>query len=88
VNAGKHACAATVTVYLGLKDDQLILNIQDDGKGFKVSETAEGFGIVNIRQRVNHLGGSFLIQSMVGTGTSVELMVKTRRTKKERSGDR
>lgn len=77
-NAGKYAGAATVTVFLCLKDDQLILNIYDDGSGFEVSECREGFGIVNIRQRVNYLKGSFKIQSVAGTGTSVEIVFNTK----------
>ena len=58
------------------RHDRLILNIYDDGKGFDSSDSHEGFGLVNIRQRVNHLKGSFKIQSIAGTGTSAEITIK------------
>jgi len=73
INAGKHAGAATVTVFLGMTDGHLVLKIYDNGNGFDCSDWSEGFGITNIRQRVNHLKGNFKLQSIIGTGTSAEI---------------
>jgi PAS domain S-box-containing protein len=90
VNVGKHAGSATVTVYLSQREDQLYLSIDDDGNGFELSGFSEGFGIVNIRQRVTHLGGNFKINSSVGTGTHVEISLNTkyaRKHKRERFND-
>jgi PAS domain S-box-containing protein len=84
MNAGKHSGAATVTVILHQKAEQLILNIQDDGKGFNASDCGRGFGIVNIRQRLNHLGGTFKIQSIAGTGTSAEISLNLKNIKHTR----
>jgi PAS domain S-box-containing protein len=80
INAGKHAAAATVTAFLGLADDHLVLKIYDNGNGFDTADCTEGFGITNIRQRVNYLKGNFKLHSIIGSGTSAEISIRMRST--------
>ena len=86
VNAGKHAAAATVRVSLYQNVDRVILNIDDDGVGFDPSNCRGGFGILNVRQRVNNLGGNFKIQSAVGTGTRAQILIYTGNAKQLDNG--
>jgi signal transduction histidine kinase len=48
----------------------LFLNVQDDGVGFSVKETAEpGLGLLGIEERVRELGGRVSIVSQPQKGT-------------------
>jgi len=73
MNVVKHAGAATVTASLRQKGDRLVLQIADDGMGFDAAGHQEGFGLANIRQRVNYLRGDFTIESSPGAGTRCEI---------------
>lgn len=73
INAGKHAEASTVSCLLFQDDERLVLNLQDDGKGFDPELCQEGFGLPSIRQRVNYLGGILTVKSTVGAGTTIEI---------------
>ncbi|GFO69045.1 hypothetical protein GMLC_26240 [Geomonas limicola] len=73
INAGKHAQASQVTCLLYQDEQRLILNLQDDGKGFDPERYQEGFGLPSIRQRVNYLGGTLTVKSKAGAGTTTEI---------------
>ena len=78
-NARKHSGAGKVNVTLSYMDDEVVLDVQDDGMGFdpdraskQLSDgSAGGFGLVAMRQRVDHLGGTLLIESAPGDGTTL-----------------
>ena len=74
VNVVKHANASRVIVELRRLDDRLSLQVHDDGDGFDATVVltgsgSGGFGLFNIRERLQLLGATFEIES--GTGTSV-----------------
>ncbi len=74
VNVVKHANASRVRVELRRLDDRLSLQVHDDGDGFDAAAVltgsgSGGFGLFNIRERLQLLGATFEIES--GTGTSV-----------------
>jgi signal transduction histidine kinase len=50
----------------------VICEIKDDGIGFVAEGEVDGhYGLRNMRQRVEELGGNFTIDSKVGEGTSI-----------------
>jgi PAS domain S-box-containing protein len=74
VNVTKHANASRVSVELRRLDDRLSLQVHDDGDGFDAASVltgsgSGGFGLFNIRERLQLLGATFEIES--GKGTSV-----------------
>lgn len=72
-NAAKHAAAQRVSVHLWTTDDRILLEIQDDGKGFaleKMSSTI-GHGLSNMQTRARSVGGDVEISSSPGEGTAV-----------------
>ena len=76
-NIEKYANAKTVTLSVSISDDTLTLDIADDGDGFDL-ETAElgrGYGLPNIKDRAERLGGMLLIESAVGQGTRLKVLV-------------
>jgi len=80
-NVSKHASAKKVEVCIRKNDDDLVLTVEDDGKGFEVSQTdlfmgkEPGFGLFDINEKVNSLGGNFIIESKPGVLTRVVLSV-------------
>jgi signal transduction histidine kinase len=71
-NVTKHAGdRARATVALGLGDGALQFWVQDDGVGFDRNAVLEGYGLVNLRDRLEALGGEAAITSIPGRGTSV-----------------
>jgi signal transduction histidine kinase len=69
-NAVRHARAKNVRIRLDQSGDNLLLGIQDDGRGF-VPEREKGLGLLGMEERVIHLRGSFRIESTPGSGTSI-----------------
>ncbi len=75
-NVIKHARASRVTIRLAQPDGQVKLTISDDGRGFDPAAPAPpgrdgGLGLVGMRERVDHLGGTFNITSGTNQGTTV-----------------
>lgn len=80
-NIVKHADAQLVIVRLQRDGRSLHVHVIDRGAGFDSSDfefrvtTAGGFGLFNIRERLQHLGGSCVVRSAPDTGTEVTLTV-------------
>jgi PAS domain S-box-containing protein len=68
-NAAKHAQATKVTVSVRRDGDALRVEIVDDGIGG--AEPAIGTGILGLRDRAEAIGGSLVVISPPGRGTSV-----------------
>jgi two-component system NarL family sensor kinase len=65
-NACKHSGASTVTITIEI-GQQLKLAVQDNGRGLASPTTALGNGLVNMRQRMENIGGNFEMLSETGT---------------------
>jgi len=72
-NIGKHAAARTATVTLSYMEDVIVLDVQDDGKGFEPGAAGAGFGLAGMRERTASLQGSFSIESVPGEGTTISI---------------
>lgn len=83
-NALQHADAEHITVTVRYDEDEVALEIADDGIGFGPavrldSYTREGhFGLVGLQERARHLGGSLSVDSQVGRGTIVQVRLPDR----------
>jgi PAS domain S-box-containing protein len=82
MNIVKHARATLVTVTLQQKGDWLMLSVGDDGVGFDLTNYSEGFGLANIKRRINYLRGDFRIESSAGKGTNCHIMLDIRCSEK------
>ncbi|MHB8995488.1 MAG: MASE3 domain-containing protein [Armatimonadota bacterium] len=80
-NMIKHAKASTVTVRLDTLQNRLLARVEDDGVGFDTAKAnwksgqKAGFGLFNIQERLDYLGGSLEIDSAPGRGTRTTLTV-------------
>jgi PAS domain S-box-containing protein len=67
-NILKHADAKKVRIVINYLDDDIILKVSDDGKGFDMKDTSKGIGIDNMKSRAETLGGRLTINSAPGLG--------------------
>jgi signal transduction histidine kinase len=74
-NIVKHAAASTIDIQLHYSNDCLTIVIQDNGKGFNVTEKYTGSGLLNIKKRTALLNGTIAINSIKPTGTSVKVKI-------------
>jgi signal transduction histidine kinase len=68
-NAAKHASAAAVHVDVAMNGDELRLAIRDDGVGG--ADPARGSGLIGLKDRVEAMGGTIVVESLRGEGTSL-----------------
>ncbi|GIM88411.1 sensor histidine kinase [Paractinoplanes toevensis] len=81
-NAARHASATRVGITLSYLDNDVALDIRDDGRGFDPAAPPPttptgGFGLLAMRQRVEALAGTLAIESEPGTGTGISARVPT-----------
>jgi PAS domain S-box-containing protein len=72
-NASKHASPKVFSVLIHRNQSEVRLVIEDDGKGFDVSEIHSDaqLGLLGIRERVYLVGGSLTVESSPGHGTTI-----------------
>lgn len=72
-NVARHAQAKSVSVLVERRHQDVVTVIEDDGKGFDIDQThSDGhLGLVGIRERAELLGGSLVVESNTGRGTSL-----------------
>jgi signal transduction histidine kinase len=70
-NVSRHSKATTCRVSLRRGAEGIVLEIDDDGRGFDVGATTRGMGLRNLRERAESLGGKLEIESTPGDGTTV-----------------
>lgn len=80
-NMLKHAAATAVTISLRTGDDQITLEISDNGRGFDPTQLHDsgGLGLVSMRERVAHMGGVLTLRSAPGQGTAIQIAIPQRR---------
>jgi signal transduction histidine kinase/ligand-binding sensor domain-containing protein len=79
-NVAKHAQAKQVQVRLTRSDSRVRLVVSDDGVGFNPDGSGKsgGLGLINMRERVHQLNGTFEFDSKPGHGTTVKAEVPFR----------
>ncbi|HVX64749.1 MAG TPA: PAS domain S-box protein, partial [Pirellulales bacterium] len=78
-NALKHSAAGSVEIWLRSLDGDLILEVQDDGRGMPPAAT-EGLGRQIMRNRAKLLGARLAIESRKPHGTLVQCVLKLQRS--------
>lgn len=73
-NARRHSGAGNVQVILKVEDEELVVEVTDDGRGFG-PETSPGVGLSSMVERAAALGGNVRVESEVGEGTRVRARI-------------
>jgi signal transduction histidine kinase len=83
-NCRKYAQASQVVITLSYMNNLVTLNVQDDGVGFDPAQLSStepgahstgGFGLMGMRERIEQLRGTLLVESAPGRGTTVMVAV-------------
>jgi len=81
INVGKHANASIARVECRCLSNQMVIIVEDSGKGFDSKLVLSGgnnrgFGLFSVRERMAGLGGSMVCESIPGDGSRVTLRVQ------------
>jgi signal transduction histidine kinase len=76
-NAIRHSGSERIDILLAVQEDQVVLTVSDDGCGFETSQRFSGLD--NMKNRAARLGGTCIIDSTPGKGTSVTWAAPTAR---------
>ena len=81
-NSVKHSKTKNILLNLVEESELLMLTISDKGKGFNVqdyfkkTQKSNGhFGLINMRERAELIGGKFFIESSLSKGTNVKVTI-------------
>jgi ligand-binding sensor domain-containing protein/two-component sensor histidine kinase len=88
-NVLKHAAATRVRIAFGVSPSAFQVTVSDNGRGFRVEEVAShvltggnpgtpirgGDGLLNMRERMDSIGGRCVLESQPGQGTRVRFSV-------------
>jgi PAS domain S-box-containing protein len=84
VNVVKHGKAQNIKVSLKWEEDRIRICVDDDGVGFKLSDTSiskgkkAGYGLFSIKEHLSHIGGYIDIKSQPNHGTQVVLVAPSK----------
>jgi signal transduction histidine kinase len=72
-NVIRHANASEVAVRIYFKNSLLEIVIHDNGCGFRDTDKFAGAGLSNLKHRLSDIGGSCVVESEPGQGTTIRL---------------
>jgi len=73
-NIARHSEARTAAITLSYMEDLVVLDVQDDGKGFVPNAIqGNGYGLTGMRERIQRLRGSLSVESVPGEGTTISI---------------
>jgi signal transduction histidine kinase len=76
-NVARHAHATRVGLTISYMENEVALDVRDDGVGFDPAANDHGFGLVAMRQRIAALSGTLQVESEPGGGTAISACVPT-----------
>ena len=71
----RHADATSVDLALLYGAERVVLTVCDDGTGFDTGVARVGFGLDGLQSRAAEVGGTVLVDSRPGGGTTLRLEV-------------
>jgi signal transduction histidine kinase len=77
-NVVKHSHATAVAVTIKRTEDNVLIRIHDNGKGFTVenAESKGGLGLIGLKERSKLLNGKLHIDSEIERGTNIEVKLQ------------
>ncbi len=78
-NALKHASCTEILITIKNENQQLKIAIEDNGIGITESDLP-GFGLINMKERMNSISGEIVYQQSEGKGTSVLISIPLTQT--------
>jgi len=85
-NTIKHAKAKNFRATLTVGAQETQFRLVDDGSGFDLQAEHEGFGLLGMKERVDQIRGQFILRSMPGQGTEIQMILNNPITPKPDDG--
>jgi len=79
-NVARHSGASTVEIDLTYSADSVKLSLHDNGQGFDPATIQKGVGLDSMQERLKAIGGSLMVESQPGNGTTVTATAQKGRT--------
>jgi signal transduction histidine kinase len=76
-NVARHARATRVGLTISYMENEVALDVRDDGVGFDATSVDHGFGLIAMRQRIAALSGTLQVESEPDGGTAISACVPT-----------
>jgi signal transduction histidine kinase len=82
-NVARHARATRVGLTVSYLENEVALDVRDDGVGFDATRLdpgqpgGDGFGLIAMRQRIEGVAGTLQVESEPGGGTAISACVPT-----------
>ncbi|MDH7912429.1 histidine kinase [Winogradskyella sp. SYSU M77433] len=73
-NTLKYAQAEHIDVLLNYNEQELSINIKDDGVGFDINKAEKGSGLINIHKRAELINAKLELKSQLEQGTSLHIL--------------
>ncbi len=77
-NVARHAGPARAEVTVSAEDGAVRIMVTDDGRGFDPAARSTGLGLRTMAERARRLGGSLVVRSAPGEGTTIEVTLSAR----------
>jgi signal transduction histidine kinase len=80
-NVRRHARASEVEIRLHCTEDQLVMNVEDNGRGFVLQDALERaqsekrFGLLGMQERAYLMGGTLKTETAPGEGTTLRVLL-------------
>ena len=74
-NVARHSQASACTLAVYRKGDEILLEVSDNGKGFKPAKATAGIGLTNLRGRATEIGDHVEVISEPGKGSTVRVII-------------
>ncbi|MGX8797580.1 histidine kinase [Fusibacter sp. JL298sf-3] len=77
-NVLKHAQCKKLKIKISIEEENIMIQIEDDGVGFAVKDTldqAGGYGLHNMKERIEIVSGFIEINSEEGKGTQLKFII-------------
>jgi signal transduction histidine kinase len=74
-NIARHSACTEAEIELLTGEDNLVLILSDNGKGFDLSKSSTGHGLVSMRERTRALGGELEMSSTPGQGAILRFVI-------------
>lgn len=78
-NIVRHSHATSVSMYIRDTNDVLTIDVRDDGRGFDQDAPSTGSGLSNIRERMEEIAGTVVIDASASNGTRIVLSIPLHR---------
>ena len=77
-NVGRHASASELAIAITADSSDIHISVRDNGCGAETAafEAADAYGVMGMRERARHLGGSLQISSQIGLGSTFHLRIQ------------